>query len=116
MGAIGWFDSRGFYQELVRGFVGCHGVRSENRRKNLYFSDSCLGTITFLDENRSIRRRAATGSIWLHDAQELVENVFAVALTDRNCIELIDSDTREVLTVISGDDFGRGTQFLYFGK
>jgi hypothetical protein len=114
-GAIGWFDSQGEYKELMRGFVGCHGVRSEHQTDDLYFSDSCLGTIVFLDENQTVKRRVATGSIWLHDAQQLTDNIFAAAVTDRNQVECIDIRSREVVSKISGSDFGMGPQFLYFG-
>jgi hypothetical protein len=116
IGAIGWFDFAGHYKELFRGFVGCHGIRAQKHAGNLYFCDSCVGTVDFLDENCVIRRRISTGSRWLHDAQELTNNIIAVSVTDRNQVELIDASSGKVLTVISGKGYGMGPQFLYFGK
>lgn len=116
IGAIGWFDPRGEYRELVRGFVGCHGVRREQTTGSLYFSDSCLGTIVFLDEQQSIRQRVGTGSIWLHDAQQLSSNIFAAGLTDQNCVKLLDISVGSEVGEIGGDDFGNGIQFLYYGN
>ena len=115
-GAIGWFNSQGKYKELLRGFVGCHGVRADTRTEQLYFCDTCLGTVIFLDNNLNIERRIATGSTWLHDAQQIEGDVFAVAAMDRNQVEIMDIQSRQVILTIPGHEFGLGTQFLYYGQ
>jgi hypothetical protein len=115
-GALGWFDPQGQYQELLRGFVGCHGVRADARTGRLYFCDSCTGTLIFLNDKLGIKRRLATGSIWLHDAQQIEGDIFAVAVTDRNQVEIWDTRAREIRAQISGAEFGLGTQFLWYGQ
>jgi hypothetical protein len=114
-GALGWFDTAGNYHELLRGFVGCHGVRADSRTGDLYFSDSCLGVIVFLGNKLGIARRVDIGSRWLHDALQIDGDTFAVSAADFNRIQFIDISTRDILTEISGAEFGMGTQFLSYG-
>jgi hypothetical protein len=111
-GAIGWFTADGDYTEITKGFVGCHGVRADPRNGGLYFTDSTTGTIVFLDEDGRIRGRFATRSSWLHDAQHLDGDVFALAVTDRNVVEISNVRTKELLATINGGPFGEGPQFL----
>ena len=115
-GAIGWFDLDGAYRELLRGYVGCHGVRADLRTDQLFFCDSTTGTVVFLDDAMKIKARIATGSRWLHDAFQLIPNIFALAITDRNQVEIMDAVTRDVLSAIPGNDFGEGPLFLDFGS
>jgi hypothetical protein len=115
-GAIGWFDESGNYEELLRGFVGCHGARIDHRTDQIYFCDSCLGTVVFLTSAYTIDCRVSTGSIWLHDAQQLYDNIFALSVADRNQVEIMDFSSREVIAAISGTDFGNSTQFVYYGE
>jgi hypothetical protein len=115
MGAVGWFNAEGQYRELLRGFVGCHGVRSESRTGWLYFCDSCLGAVVFLNEELGINRRIDVKSRWLHDALQMDDDVFAVSVTDANRVQILDINSREIIAEISGSDFGMGTQFLSYG-
>lgn len=115
-GAIGWFDQQGNYTELLRGFVGCHGARIDYRTNQIYFSDSCLGAAVFLNSSFGIARRVDAESTWLHDTQQLKEDIFALAVADRNRVEIMNFSSRQVTAKISGDNFGNTTQFVYYGE
>ncbi|MBV9522408.1 MAG: hypothetical protein JO010_06430 [Alphaproteobacteria bacterium] len=111
-GAIGWFDERRSFTELLGGFVGCHGARG-TQGGQIYFSDSCVGTLMLLDENLRVRRRIGTGSRWLHDAIEVAGDLFALAVYDREEVWLMDTASREVVHVIDCRGLG-GPQFLAY--
>ena len=114
-GAIGWFSEDGDYTELLRGFVGCHGARADERTGNIYFADSCLGAVILLSSDFTIRRRVDANSVWLHDAQQLQGDVFALSLADRNHVEIVDFSTRQKLAVIPCGEYGSSTQFVHYG-
>lgn len=96
-GAIGVFDlETGRYEEVTRGFVGCHGARFDDRG-NLYFADSATGTLVLLTEEGKISRRFGTGSRWLHDVRQLRGSVYAFALADANELRVYDIDKNELL-------------------
>jgi hypothetical protein len=96
-GAIGIFDLRGgSYQEVTRGFVGCHGARF-NQDEEIYFADSAAGSLVVLDEAGRIARRFATGSRWLHDVQQIDGDLYAFALADRNELRIYDTVSGELL-------------------
>jgi hypothetical protein len=109
-GAIGWFDSEGRYEELLRGFVGCHGGRV-NTSGEIYFCDSALGALTIVDSRMRISQRIGTGSRWLHDATQIHGTLYALALYDRQQVWFIDSVTRETVCVLDCGPFG-SPQFL----
>lgn len=112
-GAVGVFDlETGRYEEVTRGFVGCHGARFDDRG-NLYLADSTTGTLVILTEEGKIARRFATGSRWLHDVQQLKGSVYAFALADANELRVYDIDKDELLfratfTVWSTEDPDEG--------
>ena len=61
-GAIGVFDLQsGKYEEVTRGFVGCHGARFDDKG-NLYFADSTTGHLVTLADDGRIARRFAVAS------------------------------------------------------
>ncbi len=96
-GAIGQFDLKsGAYEELCRGFVGCHGARV-SAEGEVYFADSAAGLLVFLTADGRVARRFATGSRWLHDVQQIAGSVYAFALADRNELQLHDVATGELL-------------------
>jgi len=96
-GAIGVFDLQtGRYEEVTRGFVGCHGARFDDKG-NLYFADSTAGHLVVLSDDGKIARRFAVGSRWLHDVQQLRGSVFAFALADVNELQIWDVDRGELL-------------------
>lgn len=113
-GAIGWSDGTGGYRELVRGFVGCHGVRVRSDVEEIYFSDSCSGMLVFLDRQGGVIRRVGTGSRWLHDAVQVHGDLFAVAPFDQSEVVLLNVATRRVACRIPCAPRG-GPQFLSFG-
>lgn len=98
-GAIGHFDlERGGYRELVRGLVGCHGIRRSHGDDTLYLSDSTTGCLVHLDRDRgTILRRYAVASRWLHDAVQLDTARFAFAVADRNALEIHDVERGALL-------------------
>jgi hypothetical protein len=109
-GALGWFDVSGHHKELLRGFVGCHGARVATGGE-IYFCDSCVGALVFVDDRMTIRRRIGTGSKWLHDAVQVEGDLFALAVYDQGEVWLMDVASRTVLHRIDCGPFG-GPQFL----
>lgn len=96
-GAIGCFDlETGGYRELARGFTGCHGARLDHRGQ-IYFADSCSGTLVFLDRDGTVSARFPTPSRWLHDALQLAPDIFALALADSNELRVVHLGTGELL-------------------
>lgn len=114
-GAIGWFSPAGEYTELLRGYVACHGVRTDHRDR-IYFCDSCVGTLNWLDQTHRVSERLDLRSVWLHDAEELAPHVYAACVADRNTVEIVDARTARTLHVIAGDEFGESTQFVSYGS
>jgi len=96
-GAIGCFDlESGVYEEICRGFVGCHGARMSSEGE-IYFADSTTGRLVFLTPEGKIARRFATGSRWLHDVQQIAGSVYAFALADSNELRIYDVASGELL-------------------
>jgi len=96
-GAVGVFDlASGVYEEITRGFVGCHGARVSEEGK-VYFADSPAGHLVFLDREGRIARRFDTGSRWLHDVQQLRGSLYAFALADTNELHVWDIDREKLL-------------------
>jgi hypothetical protein len=96
-GAIGCFDlATGAYEEICRGFVGCHGARM-SAEGEIYFADSAAGMLVFLTPEGQIARRFATGSRWLHDVQQIAGSVYAFALADSNELRVYDVASGELL-------------------
>lgn len=100
-GAVGVFDLEsdpggGQYRELVRGYVGCHGARFDDRG-GIYFTDSAGGALVLLDGAGRVARRFEVGSRWLHDAVQVSGPVFAFALADANELRLYDLDRDRLL-------------------
>jgi hypothetical protein len=96
-GAIGVFDLQaGKYEEVTRGFVGCHGARFDDKG-NLYFADSTTGHLIVLADDGKIARRFAVSSRWLHDVQQLRGSAYAFALADTNELQVWDVEREELL-------------------
>jgi hypothetical protein len=96
-GAVGVFDlEKGRYDEVTRGFVGCHGARFDDRG-NLYFADSTTGTLVTLTEEGKIARRFGTTSHWLRDVQQLKGSIYAFALADANELRVYDVEKDELI-------------------
>jgi hypothetical protein len=96
-GAIGSFDlETGAYEEICRGFIGCHGARM-SAEGEIYFADSPSGRLLFLDSEGWIARSFGTGSRWLHDVQQITGNVYAFALADSNELRVYDIASGELL-------------------
>ena len=96
-GAVGVFDlETGAYEEIVRGFVGCHGARV-NAAGEVYLADSTAGRLVCLDDRGRIVRSFDAGSRWLHDVQQIRGSVYAFALADANELRVWDIDRGELL-------------------
>ena len=96
-GAIGIFDlETAEYEEVTRGFVGCHGVRF-NQAGQIYFADSPGGALVILRSDGTVERRFEVGSRWLHDVQQLWDATYAFALADSNELRVYDIDRGEVV-------------------
>lgn len=96
-GAVGVFDlETGGYEEIARGFVGCHGARV-SAEGEVYFADSTAGHLVFLNDRGRIARRFEAGSRWLHDVQQVRGSVYAFALADANELRVWDVDREELL-------------------
>ena len=108
-GAIGVFDLRtGDYEEVARGFVGCHGARFTDRRE-IYLADSPRGRLIFLGPDGRVTRCFETGSLWLHDVQQIHDSIYAFALGDTNELRIYDINSwtllmRRKFSVIPFDD------------
>lgn len=89
-GAIGIFDlEKDNYTEIMRGFIGCHGARF-NHEGCIYFVDSVTGTLVILNNKMDIRKRFAVRSLWLHDAIQLFDNIYAFSISDSNELQIYD--------------------------
>lgn len=101
-GAIGVFhldDPGGGYQELARGYVGCHGARFDDQGR-VYFADSTTGSLVVLDGqpgNMRVARRFAVDSPWLHDVQQIHGSLYAFALSEPNELRIYDIDHDRLL-------------------
>ena len=92
-GAIGHFDLvSGDYREITQGYVGCHGVRT-NSAGEIYFADSCNGSLVFLDENGTVTRTFETDSKWLHDVTQIDGDCYAFSMADKNQLHCYDINT-----------------------
>ena len=114
-GAIGWFDSDKHYHELLRGYVGCHGIRT-NQEGNLYFCDSCAGTVVVLSPELKVLQEYPTGSKWLHDAQQITRELYALAVSDRNVLAFVEPHTSRPVFGLDGRNFGEGVQSVSYGR
>jgi hypothetical protein len=98
-GDVGRVDSKGRFDLLVSGYVGCHGVRYDMYADLLYFCDSCRGRLMRVDGLSRATSRGHdlttvlfdAGSRWLHDAVHLGEGVFLITLGDTNRLALVDT-------------------------
>lgn len=115
-GAIGWFDPSGSYQELTRGFVGMHGARIDERTGRIYFSNSCRGVLTFLTHDFKVDYEVDMRSNWLHDAEQLGGDYFAVSVADRDKVDIYNVAEGKTLISLDCKKFGASTQFISYGK
>ena len=101
-GAIGRFDltagADGAYEELLPRLRRLPRRAGGARRGRSISPTSALpALLVFLTADGRIARRFATGSRWLHDAQQIAGSVYAFALADRNELRLYDVATGELL-------------------
>lgn len=111
-GDIGRFDADGRYELLSRGHIGCHAARTTMDHSTLYFADSCHGVLVLCDLSGSIRRKVQVDSKWLHDAQHVGGNVYALCLSDRNLLLFLDIESGEPLLTESFAELGGSLQFI----
>lgn len=111
-GAVGVFDHDRRYREIASGFIGCHGGRHDPETGQIYLTDSAAGVLWFLDpETGRTEHRTRLTSEWLHDACHLGDGLFAVTVSDRNHIVIIDRNG-QTLCEVDGSPYGASTQFV----
>jgi len=111
-GDIGRLDQDGHADLLVSGYVGCHGVRYDQRDDLLYFCDSCRGLLMRIDGQDRTTVLFDSGSAWLHDAVHLGEGVFLITVGDRNRLGLVDTAAGRWLAEWNFEPVGGTLQFL----
>ena len=94
-GDIGVFDASGNYKRVMTGFVGAHGVRRIDDYDQIYFSDSCLGTLVIANLRGQIIKRYVTSSNWMHDAQHIQDDFFIFGLSDLGVVLVANIATGE---------------------
>jgi len=110
-GSIGFFNSNGKYNEIICGFVGCHGGRAIDKH-TIYFSDSCNGLLIEMNWEGKIKRRFKINTVWLHDSLHIMDSLYLFSLSDSNVLELWDIEKVEMRWKINCDEYGATTQFL----
>lgn len=96
-GAIGVFDLKtNKYEELTRGFVGCHSSRVSDDGQ-IYFADSVSGSLIFLNQSGNITNKFSVDSRWLHDVQQIKGEIYAFALADSNELHVYNIRTGDLL-------------------
>lgn len=112
-GAVGIIGSTGQFREIIRGYRGCHGGRIEAATGLLYFTDSPAGIVWFADyKTGQIVSRIKVNSAWAHDADQVGENIFAVALSDHNRVEMVKQADGSVINTIDCHPFGASAMFV----
>jgi len=114
-GAIGIFDARRSYREIISGMRGCHGARLHPVTGEIYASDSPAGLLWYFDaETGKPRRRLDFDSRWLHDVVYLGDGILVGLASDRNSLVFMDERTGEILREVASDSLGRCTLFARF--
>ena len=112
-GVVGVIDSAGQFREIVRGYRGCHGGRIDKTTGLLYFTDSAAGIVWFAEyETGQIASRIKLDSAWVHDADHIREDLFAVALSDHNRVDVIDRADGAIISGIDCHPFGASAMFV----
>ena len=111
-GDIGHLDQNGKYSLLARGYVGCHGVRHSRDGKHVYFSDSCAGRLMEITPGGGAVEWRRVDSTWLHDVEQLHDNLYCFCLGDKNELALIDVSADRVLGRFGFDSRGANVQFI----
>lgn len=111
-GDIGQLDAGGRYRIVSHGSVGCHGARETADGKFVYFTDSCRGALVVIDESGTEVRRHAIDSRWLHDAQQVYDDLFLFCVADHNRLDLIDVATGRTWLSQHFAERGAAVQFV----
>ncbi len=111
-GDIGHVDQDGRYSLLARGQIGCHGVRLARNGQDLYFSDSCGGRLMRVDPDGGVRELWNTGSRWLHDVEQVDNDLYLFCLGDTNEIALVDLSAGQERGRFKLDSRGVNVQFV----
>jgi hypothetical protein len=112
-GAIGRLSGNGDYEEIARGFIGCHGARTRPGQEGFYFTDSCNGALIEMARDGRIQRRFSVESRWLHDCEWLTDDLFLFSIADTNRLELWDVDRAHRCWSMDMSPFGNSTQFTF---
>ena len=108
-GDLSWFEI------VASGFTGCHGARHTHDGSLIYFADTTSGSVIWLNEAGRIVERYETGSIWLHDVQQIAGTLYALSLSDTNELLILDSSDHVVRSRIDLGRFGETALLLAAG-
>ena len=112
-GVVGYFDKDRSYREIVSGLRGCHGGKRDAHTRDLYLTDSPAGIIWFFDIDTGVMtRRLQVDSLWLHDVDQVDDQVLAAGLSDKNEIQIISRETGGILQRICCDSLGQAVMFV----
>jgi hypothetical protein len=111
-GDVGHLDQNGKYSLLTRGFVGCHGVRLSRDRQYVYFTDSCNGRLMKMAPGGGAVEVRRVDSLWLHDVEQLHDELYCFSLGDKNELSLIDVSADHELGRFAFHGRGTNVQFI----
>jgi hypothetical protein len=111
-GDIGHVDQSGRYTLLVRGQVGCHGVRLARNGRDVYFADSCGGRLMRVEPGGGAVELWNAGSRWLHDVEQADAELYLCCLGDTNEIALVDLGEGKEIGRFAMDCRGVNVQFV----
>lgn len=111
-GDIGHVDRDGRYTLLARGQIGCHGVRLARNREDLYFSDSCGGRLMRVEPDGGVCELWDAGNRWLHDVEQVDDDLYLFCLGDTNEIALVDLSLGRERSRFKLDSRGVNVQFV----
>jgi hypothetical protein len=111
-GDIGHVDQSGRYTLLVRGQVGCHGVRLSRDGRHVYFADSCGGRLMQVEPGVGAVELWDAGSRWLHDVEQVDAELYLCCLGDKNEIALVNLSEGKEMGRFALDCRGVNVQFV----
>ena len=89
-GDVGHFDRDGNYSLLASGYIGAHGVRRSLDGGFVYFTESPAGRVNKIAPDGSVEMIVQIDTAWLHDAQQITDELFVCLPVDRNELLLVD--------------------------
>lgn len=112
-GAIGMYNSRREYKEILSGFRGLHSAKIDKNSGLLYFTDSPSGIVWFYDlKQGKLSGRFKFDSRWVHDADHIENDIYVAGLSDENTVQIFSTGHMKLLHQYQMNDFGKSVMFL----